>query len=139
MSVGVHVLAQLVAQAVAALADWDVEIVETHHRAKVDAPSGTALRLAEAAQRARADSRRGWSHGRQGKPGARGADEIGMHALRGGDVIGDHAVHLLGGGERLELTHRATSRDVFAHGALRAARWIAGKPPGSTRSATSWL
>jgi len=130
MSLGVHVLSQLVAQAVTALADWDIEIVETHHRAKVDAPSGTALRLAEAAQRARA-TRTHLVHGRQGQPGARAADEIGMHALRGGDVIGDHTVHLFGGGERIELTHRATSRDVFAHGALRAARWIAGKPPRS--------
>jgi 4-hydroxy-tetrahydrodipicolinate reductase len=130
MSLGVHVLSDLVAQAVAALADWDIEIVETHHHAKVDAPSGTALRLAEVAQRARTDGTR-LVHGRQGKPGARGSDEIGMHALRGGDVIGDHTVHLFGGGERLELTHRATSRDVFAHGALRAAQWIAGKAPGT--------
>jgi 4-hydroxy-tetrahydrodipicolinate reductase len=130
MSVGVHVLTTLVAQAVAALADWDIEIVETHHRAKVDAPSGTALRLAEVAQRARASATR-LVHGREGKPGARDASEIGMHALRGGDVIGDHVVHLLGGGERLEVAHRATSRDVFAHGAVRAALWIAGKPAGS--------
>jgi 4-hydroxy-tetrahydrodipicolinate reductase len=126
MSVGVYLLSRLVAQAVSALDDWDIEIVETHHRAKVDAPSGTALRLAEAAQQARAAKTR-LVHGRQGQPGARAAEEIGMHALRGGDVIGDHTVHLFGGGERLELTHRATSRDVFAHGALRAARWIAGK------------
>jgi 4-hydroxy-tetrahydrodipicolinate reductase len=130
MSVGVHVLAQLVSRAAAALADWDVEIVETHHRAKVDAPSGTALRLVEAAQRARATRPR-LVHGRQGVPGARGVDEIGMHAIRGGDVIGDHTVHLFGGGERVELTHRATSRDVFAHGALRAARWLAGKAAGT--------
>jgi 4-hydroxy-tetrahydrodipicolinate reductase len=130
MSVGVHVLSTLVAQAVAALADWDIEIVETHHRAKVDAPSGTALRLAEVAQRARALATR-LVHGREGKACARDTSEIGMHALRGGDVIGDHVVHLLGGGERLEIAHRATSRDVFAHGAVRAARWIAGKPAGS--------
>jgi len=130
MSVGVHVLSQLVAHAVAALAEWDIEIVETHHRAKADAPSGTALRLAEVAQRARSTATR-LVHGRHGKPGARRPDEIGMHALRGGDVVGDHAVYLMGGGERLELVHRATSRDVFAHGALRAARWIAGKPPGT--------
>lgn len=129
MSLGVHVLARLVAQASAALADWDIEIVETHHRAKVDAPSGTALRLAEAVQRARHGSP-GLVHGRQGRPGARSPGEIGMHAVRGGDVVGDHAVHLLGGGERLELIHRATSRDVFAHGALRAARWIVGRPAG---------
>jgi 4-hydroxy-tetrahydrodipicolinate reductase len=127
MSLGVHLLSQLVAQGVGALSDWDIEIVETHHRAKIDAPSGTALRLAETAQKARATATQ-LVHGRQGQPGARRADEIGMHALRGGDVIGDHTVHLFGGGERIELTHRATSRDVFAHGALRAARWIAGRP-----------
>jgi 4-hydroxy-tetrahydrodipicolinate reductase len=128
MSLGVFVLSRLVSQAVAALAEWDIEIVEAHHRLKVDAPSGTALRLAETAQRARAGTR--LVHGRRGTPGARPNDEIGMHALRGGDVLGDHAVHLLGGGERIELTHRATSRDVFAHGAIRAARWIHGKPAG---------
>jgi 4-hydroxy-tetrahydrodipicolinate reductase len=130
MSIGVHLLTQLVAQAVGALADWDIEIVETHHRAKIDAPSGTALRLAEVAGQARSTATR-LVHGRHGKPGARPSDEIGMHAVRGGDVIGDHVVHLMGGGERLELVHRATSRDVFAHGALRAARWIAGKPAGT--------
>ncbi len=128
MSVGVHVLTRLVAQAAASLEGWDLEVVETHHRAKIDAPSGTALRLAEAMQQARAGTR--FVHGREGKPGPRKAGEIGMHAVRGGDVIGDHVVHFLGGGERLELTHRATSRDVFAHGALRAARWIAGRPAG---------
>jgi 4-hydroxy-tetrahydrodipicolinate reductase len=129
MSVGVHVLARLAAQAAAALADWDIEIVETHHRAKVDAPSGTALRLAEAVRGARAGASR-LAHGRHGKPGPRATDEIGMHALRGGDVLGDHTVHLMGGGERIELTHRATSRDVFARGALRAARWVAKRAPG---------
>ncbi|HEY1694896.1 MAG TPA: 4-hydroxy-tetrahydrodipicolinate reductase [Polyangiaceae bacterium] len=128
MSIGVHVLAELVERAASALAAWDVEIVETHHRAKVDAPSGTALRLAGAVKSARAGSR--LVHGREGKPGVRAAEEIGIHAVRGGDVVGDHVVHLLGGGERLELAHRATSRDVFAHGALRAARWIAGRAAG---------
>jgi 4-hydroxy-tetrahydrodipicolinate reductase len=128
MSVGVHVLGRLVAEAVTALADWDVEIVETHHRAKVDAPSGTALRLAETVHAARLGART--VHGRHGRPGPRGREEIGMHALRGGDVVGDHVVHLLGGGERIELVHRATSRDVFAHGALRVARWIHGRAPG---------
>jgi 4-hydroxy-tetrahydrodipicolinate reductase len=129
MSIGVHVLTELVRRAVAALSDWDVEVVEAHHRAKVDAPSGTALRLAETAQRARVGATR-LVHGREGRPGARGRDEIGMHAVRGGDVVGDHVVQLLGDGERLELVHRATSREVFAHGALRAARWIAGRPAG---------
>ena len=130
MSVGVHVLTRLVAQAAAALPGWDIEMVETHHRAKVDAPSGTALRLVEAMQQAMAGDHAHRVHGRQGRPGPRAADEIGVHAVRGGDVVGDHVVHFLGGGERLELTHRATSRDVFAHGAVRAAQWLAGRPAG---------
>jgi 4-hydroxy-tetrahydrodipicolinate reductase len=130
MSVGVHVLGRLVSQAVSALGDWDVEIAETHHRAKLDAPSGTALRLAEIVQRARAAPAH-FVYGRRGKSAPRGgAGEIGIVALRGGDIVGDHTVHLMGGGERIELTHRATSRDVFAHGALRAAGWIVARPPG---------
>lgn len=125
MSVGVHVLAELVKRAVKALGPgYDVEIVETHHRHKVDAPSGTAKRLFEAVAEAR-EARA--VHGREGRPGARFDDEVAMLALRGGDVIGDHTVHLLGTGERLELTHRATSRDLFARGALVAAKAIAGK------------
>jgi 4-hydroxy-tetrahydrodipicolinate reductase len=129
MSVGVHVLAALVSRAIAMLgADFDVEIVEAHHRLKVDAPSGTALRLAEVAREARGGAR--FVHGREGKPGARVASEIGLHAIRGGDVVGDHVVHLLGTGERIELAHRASSRELFASGALRVARWIAGKAPG---------
>ena len=110
------------------------------HAQKVDAPSGTALRLAKVAQAARTDATR-LVHGRESRSGGaastataaaapRQSGEIGMHSMRGGDVIGDHTVHMLGDGERLELTHRATSRDVFAHGALRAARWIAARPAG---------
>ena len=130
MSVGVHVLGEIVRRALTALGPaFDIEIVETHHQRKVDAPSGTALSLAKIAQAARGDTTH-LVHGREGRPGARTAGEIGVHAMRGGDVIGDHTVHLLGDGERLELTHRATSRDVFAHGALRAARWIAARPAG---------
>jgi 4-hydroxy-tetrahydrodipicolinate reductase len=129
MSVGVQVLAELVQQAVARLGlGYDIEVIETHHRMKADAPSGTALRLVEAAKEARHGLRE--VTGRQGKPGARKPDEIGVMALRGGDVIGDHSVHLLGDGERLELTHRATNRDLFAHGAIRAARYLVGKKPG---------
>lgn len=132
MSVGVHVLASLVDKALAALGPgYDVEVVEAHHRMKVDAPSGTALRLAEVVKAGREGSR--FVHGREGKPGARDAKEIGMHALRGGDVIGDHTVYFFGDGERLELTHRASSRDLFAHGALRAAAWLVGKPAGRYR------
>lgn len=127
MSFGVYVLAQLVKQAVKSLPGFDVEIVETHHRLKVDAPSGTAkilFKAVEEVREARAVA------GREGKPGARMDDEVGMLALRGGDVVGDHTVHLLGQGERLELTHRATNRDLFALGALRAARAISKRPPG---------
>src|SRR6185295_16401817 len=107
---------------------FDVEIVETHHRAKVDAPSGTAERLRLAVAEGRRDLRP--VHGREGDVGPRAADEIGLHAVRGGDVIGDHTIHFLGAGERIELTHRATSRDLFARGALRAARFVRGKPAG---------
>jgi 4-hydroxy-tetrahydrodipicolinate reductase len=132
MSVGVHVLAALVERAIAMLGpDFDVEIIEAHHRLKVDAPSGTALRLAEVARAARGGAR--LVHGREGRPGARAATEIGVHAVRGGDVVGDHSVLLLGAGERIELVHRASSRELFASGALRVARWIVGKRPGRYR------
>jgi 4-hydroxy-tetrahydrodipicolinate reductase len=128
-SVGVQVLAEIVAEAIRRLGPaFDVEIVETHHRAKVDSPSGTAVRLADAARSARQSLVP--VHGREGNVGPRREEEIGVLAVRGGDVIGDHTVHLLGMGERLELTHRATSRDLFARGALRAARFVRGKPPG---------
>jgi 4-hydroxy-tetrahydrodipicolinate reductase len=129
MSLGVQVLAELVENALKRLGPgFDVEIVEVHHRKKVDAPSGTARRLADAARRVRGDARE--LHGRDGEVGARTDAEIGMFGVRGGDVVGDHTVHLLGTGERLELTHRASSRDLFAHGALRAARFVAGRAPG---------
>jgi 4-hydroxy-tetrahydrodipicolinate reductase len=129
MSLGVQVLAELVEQAVARLGPaFDVEIVEVHHRKKIDAPSGTAKRLAEAARAARPELSE--LSGRGGNVGPRGDSELAVLALRGGDVLGDHSVHLLGDGERLELVHRATNRDVFAHGALRAARFLLGKAPG---------
>jgi len=128
MSLGVQVLAELVEQAVRRLGlGYDVEITEIHHRKKVDSPSGTAKRLADAARQARADLRE--IHGRSGDVGARTDDEMAVYGLRGGDVIGDHTVYLFGQGERLELTHRASNRDLFAHGALAAARFVAGKPP----------
>jgi len=130
MSLGVQLLAELVEQAVRRLGvGFDVEIVEVHHNKKIDAPSGTAKRLLDAA-RAGALSDEPARHGREGDVGARPKGEIGMHAVRGGDVIGDHTVHLLGMGERIELTHRATSRDLFAHGALRAASFVLTKTPG---------
>lgn len=128
-SLGVQVLADLVTAAIRQLgAAFDVEIVEVHHGRKADAPSGTAIRLAEAARAARPELQD--RHGRSGAVGARAADELGVLAVRGGDVVGDHTVHLLGPGERLELTHRATSRDVFALGALRAAEALVSRTPG---------
>ncbi|HVV17371.1 MAG TPA: 4-hydroxy-tetrahydrodipicolinate reductase [Polyangia bacterium] len=131
-SVGVNVLRVLVAEAARALGPaYDVEIVETHHRAKRDAPSGTALTLAESV--AAATGRQldtAARYARQGDVGPRTAGEIGLQAVRGGDVIGDHTVFFLGTGDRLEITHRATTRDTFAVGAVRAALWLAGRAPG---------
>ncbi|WP_437595105.1 4-hydroxy-tetrahydrodipicolinate reductase [Sorangium sp. So ce1000] len=131
-SIGIYVLAELAASAARRLGPgYDVEIVEVHHRAKVDAPSGTAVRLADAVRAAREPAATlADVHGREGNVGPRKANELGIFAVRGGDVIGDHTVHLLGPGERIELTHRATSRDLFARGALRAAWHLHGKPPG---------
>lgn len=131
-SLGVAVLADLAARAAALLGpEWDAEIVEVHHRGKVDAPSGTALRLADALAAAKGvDRKTAERHGRSGKVGAKPAGEIGIHAVRAGDVVGEHTVILSGPGERLELVHRAHSRELFARGALRAARWLVGKPPG---------
>ena len=129
MSLGVQILAELVEQAVSRLGPgYDVEIVEVHHKKKIDAPSGTAKRLADAARAVRPELTE--LSGRAGEVGARKPDEMAVLSLRGGDVLGDHTVHLFGDGERLELTHRATSRDVFAHGALRAARFLIGRAPG---------
>jgi 4-hydroxy-tetrahydrodipicolinate reductase len=129
-SQGVAVLADLVRRATAALPGYDVEIVEAHHRRKVDAPSGTALLLGRAAAEGlgvRLDDVA--VHGREGHTGPRG-HEIGFHAIRGGDVVGEHTVWVAGEGERLLLGHVASSRDTFARGALRAAAWIAGRAPG---------
>ncbi len=127
-SVGVNVLFWLTEQAAKALGDKvDFEIVEAHHRWKKDAPSGTAKALAEILQKSR--GQKNWRHGREGMIGARGTEEIGIHSIRGGDIVGEHTVILAGDGERLELTHRAASRETFARGALRAARWVVGQPP----------
>ena len=130
-SVGVAVLFHLAELASGLLGpDYDAEIVEMHHRHKIDAPSGTALRLAERVRAARGLPASAEVHGRTGTPGARRDDEVGVLALRGGDVIGEHTLIFAGAGERVELTHRAGDRSLFARGALRAARWIAGKPAG---------
>jgi 4-hydroxy-tetrahydrodipicolinate reductase len=132
MSVGVTVLTQVVEEVARRFGPaFDIEIVETHHRKKKDAPSGTALTLAGAAARGRgADLERWATYGRHGFVGERPDEEIGVMALRGGDVVGDHTVYFYGTGERLELTHRAQSRDAFAAGAVRAAEWISGRAPG---------
>ena len=130
-SAGVTVLYHLAKQASALLPEFDLEVLEMHHRGKVDAPSGTALGLADEAAQGRALAYREHAiYGREGHPGARTDDEIGIMTLRGGDVIGDHTLYLAGQGERLELTHRATQRSLFARGALRAAKWVVGKEPG---------
>ncbi len=129
MSAGVSVLLRLVEQAAQLLGQgYDVEIVEMHHRHKVDAPSGTALQLGAAvAQALGRDLKRDAVYGRHGVTGERQADTIGFATLRGGDVVGDHSVIFAGAGERLELTHKAGSRMNFARGALRAARFVAAK------------
>jgi 4-hydroxy-tetrahydrodipicolinate reductase len=132
MSVGVTALFWLAARAVELLGEeFDAEIVEMHHRHKVDAPSGTAVKLADVVARARGlDPKSAAKHGRSGQVGARTRDEIGVLALRGGDVVGDHTLVLAGPGERIELTHRAHSREIFARGAVRAALWVAERAPG---------
>ncbi|MDA8231158.1 MAG: 4-hydroxy-tetrahydrodipicolinate reductase [Magnetospirillum sp.] len=131
-SVGVNLLLALTERAAAVLGDdYDIEIVEMHHRHKVDAPSGTALGLGRAAARGRnAALEQVWRKSRDGHTGARPKGEIGFATLRGGDVVGDHTVVFAADGERMELTHKASSRAVFAKGAVRAALWAGGEPPG---------
>jgi len=132
MSVGVNVLFKLAELAAKALGqDYDAEIVEAHHHHKKDAPSGTALTLAQAvAAGKKLDPKRSFIYGRSGPTGARPRDEIAIHAVRGGDIVGDHTLTFATTGERIELVHRAQSRDTFVRGALRAARFIARKRTG---------
>ena len=129
MSVGVNVMLKLLDVAARALGDgFDVEIVETHHRLKVDAPSGTALRMGEvvaAAQGKSLDDSAVYE-----RNGARRTGSIGFATLRGGDIVGDHTVMFAGAGERIEITHRSTSRATYADGSVRAARFVLGRPPG---------
>ena len=131
-SVGVNMLAALVATTAAQLGDeWDIEIVEMHHRHKVDAPSGTALLLGEAAAKGRGiDLKTNSERGRDGITGARGKGTIGFASLRGGSVAGDHNVIFASDNERIELTHRAESRAVFTSGAIKAAIWLSEQGPG---------
>jgi len=130
MSVGVNLLFRVVGEVAKTLGGgYDVEIVEAHHNQKKDAPSGTAKKLAEniAAALGR-DLAADGVYGREGITGAREPSEIGVHAVRAGDIVGEHTVLFAGPGERIEISHRAHSRDTFARGALRAAKWIVGKP-----------
>lgn len=131
-SLGVNLMLRVAADMAKALGEsFNIEIVESHHNKKADAPSGTALALAKSVCRATGrDMQTDLVHGREGKPGPRTVREIGMHALRLGSVVGDHTVHFGSDFERIELTHRAETRDVFAAGALRAAKWVHGKPAG---------
>jgi 4-hydroxy-tetrahydrodipicolinate reductase len=132
MSLGVNLLMGLVEQVAATLgADYDIEIVEMHHRMKIDAPSGTALGLGRAAAAGRGVPLEDvWVKSRDGHTGAREAGKIGFATLRGGDVVGDHTVMFAGLGERVELTHKAADRRIYARGAVRAALWAKGRPPG---------
>jgi 4-hydroxy-tetrahydrodipicolinate reductase len=132
MSVGINLLINLVQSATKVLsAGYDIEIIEAHHRHKVDAPSGTALRLGEAAAAALGhDLAKCAVYGREGITGERDPSTIGFATVRGGDVVGDHTVLFAGIGERVELTHKASSRATFALGALRAAKWLANKRNG---------
>ncbi|PAW68142.1 MAG: 4-hydroxy-tetrahydrodipicolinate reductase [Opitutia bacterium Tous-C1TDCM] len=130
-SVGVNLLFALTRRASAVLgSDYDAEVVEMHHRFKKDAPSGTAARLLEIILEERKLGAEALRHGREGITGERTPTEVGIHALRGGDVVGDHTVMFAALGERLELTHKASDRGIFARGALRAACWVVGQPPG---------
>lgn len=128
MSIGINHLYNLVRSSVAALSDYDIEIIETHHRHKKDAPSGTANLITEIAKEVRPDLES--VYGRRGMIGERKRGEICTHSVRGGDVVGEHRVLFLGNGEFLELRHYATSRGCFAAGALAAVRFIVDKPPG---------
>lgn len=132
MSLGVNLLFTLAERAAGILGlEYDAEIVETHHRHKKDAPSGTALGLAERVARGRGQKLNDAAcYGREGIVGERPTGQIGIHAVRGGDVVGDHTLSFSSEGERIELTHRATNRDALAMGALRAALWVAGRKPG---------
>lgn len=132
MSVGVNVLYGVLAQVASALGDgYDIEVIEAHHHFKKDSPSGTAEKMAQVMAEARGrDIRKVGVYGRHGVVGERTKDEIGVHAIRAGDIVGEHTILFGGMGERIEIIHRAQSRDNFAYGALRAACWVVGQSPG---------
>ncbi|MGB7156858.1 MAG: 4-hydroxy-tetrahydrodipicolinate reductase [Tepidisphaeraceae bacterium] len=131
MSLGVNLLFKIAGEVAKKLGDdYDIEIVEGHHRFKKDAPSGTAMGLADAILKSTGKTRDALVYDRHGDDAVRARGEIGMHALRIGDEVGRHTAYFAALGERLELTHVATNRDTFVHGALRAAKWLAGQKPG---------
>jgi 4-hydroxy-tetrahydrodipicolinate reductase len=134
MSIGMNLLFKLAAELTHAIPDYDIEIIEMHHNKKKDAPSGTAVKLAEIIDAAEKKALGGKGlrcvYGREGMVGPRKRNEIGVFAVRAGDIVGDHTILFAGTGERLEITHRAHSRDALASGAVAAAKWIAGKKPG---------
>ena len=127
MSLGVNVLFSLAASAASALADYDIEIIETHHNKKKDSPSGTAKKIAATLMKIR---RLEPVYGREGLTGARKKEELGIHAVRAGDIVGEHRIVFAGSGESVEISHRAYSRNCFAAGAVAAAKWVAGKTAG---------
>lgn len=132
MSVGINVMLNVIAEMAKAFGEgYDIEVIEAHHRLKKDAPSGTALRIADVLAHAKGRKLSDiGSYGRHGLVGERPSEEIGIHTVRAGDIVGDHTVLFGGPGERIEVTHRAGSRDTFASGALRAAEWVVTQPPG---------
>jgi len=131
MSLGVNLLFRLVDVVARVLKGYDVEIIEAHHNQKKDAPSGTAVKLGETISQAlNSNFMETGVYGRKGMIGPRKPQEIGIHAVRAGDIVGEHIVIFAGPGERIELTHRAHSRDCFARGAIEASKWIVGQPPG---------
>jgi 4-hydroxy-tetrahydrodipicolinate reductase len=132
MSIGVNLSFKILAEVAKALGDdYDVEIVEAHHRMKKDAPSGTAIKMAQViAQALNRNLDEVGVYARKGMIGERSKKEIGIQTVRAGDIVGEHTVFFAGKGERIEITHRAHSRDTFAAGAVRAAKWIVGKKPG---------
>ena len=132
MSIGVNLLFKFAAQIAKALGDeFDIEIIEKHHRFKKDAPSGTALSIAESiAKEIKRDLKEVAVNGREGQTGERTQKEIGIHAIRAGDIVGEHTIIYGALGETIELTHKAHTRDTFASGAVKASKWLAGKKPG---------
>jgi 4-hydroxy-tetrahydrodipicolinate reductase len=132
MSVGVNILFKLLSDVAKVLGDdYDVEIIEAHHRMKKDSPSGTAIRMGEIVAGALGrDYKQVANYHREGIVGERSRQEIGMQTIRGGDIVGDHTVYFIGMGERIEITHRAHTRDMFSHGAVRAAKWVVKQKPG---------